>query len=63
MIFTIDKIDKTASINLKGWRIIREDGAVLGGFKTKREAEILVEFFGTSIALDQKGGHNDKTNI
>lgn len=51
MTFTIDRIDKPgATMMLRGWRIIRSDGAVLGPFTTRREAEILVDFFGTGNA-------------
>lgn len=45
MTYTIEPIDKTTVINLRGWRIVRSDGESIQPFTTRRQAEQLVEFF------------------
>ena len=42
--FRVEPVENTL-LNLKGWRIVRSDGAVLLPFTTKMEAERLVTFF------------------
>ena len=44
MTFTIKPAGGTL-LNLKGWKIVRNDGAVLFGFVQRREAERLLLFF------------------
>ncbi len=42
--FRIEPV-QNAVLNIKGWRIVRSDGAVMLPFVQKREAEKLIEFF------------------
>lgn len=53
MTYTIDRIDASASINLKGWKIVRSDGVSIQPFTTKAEAQRLIDFFGTVTASQE----------
>ena len=44
MTFCIKPVQQS-NVNLKGWQIVRSDGAALLGFTQKREVEQLIEFF------------------
>lgn len=50
MTYRIARIDETTKINLRGWKIIAEDGSVLLPFTTRQEAKRLIEFFGFEVA-------------
>lgn len=52
MTYRIDKIDATARVNLKGWKITRSDGVSIQPFTTKAEAQRLIDFFGTPVEVN-----------
>ncbi len=52
MTYRIVKIDESLTFNLKGWMILKDNGETLKPFTTRREAELLLEFFGTNSAKD-----------
>jgi len=56
MNYRIEPVENSL-LNLKGWRIVRADGAVLLPFTTKREAEKLIDFFAPT-AYPTQGDYN-----
>jgi hypothetical protein len=55
--YQVERIDKGVDFNAHGWSIVREDGAKLQPFVTRREAEILVEFF-SPVDLNRRLDHD-----